>query len=131
MVKQIQLELRNVFDCKFICNGDLVAISTKKKVHDFIVPCTPAHCKFEINPWKLEPIIRIDGQFVNYGLAGITPWDHMLELTLTDDFLDRYFQNTLQAKSQYLKLSLEETYKKTGYKQSYDELVKNIRENIK
>ena len=45
---------------------------------------------------------------VNYGLAKITPWDHMLELNLDNSFFDHYFSNIIEAKRLYLDLNKDE-----------------------
>ena len=51
---------------------------------------------------------------VNYGLAKITPWDHMLEFALDVDFFDQYFTNIIESKRQYLDIGKDEIHKKIG-----------------
>ena len=89
MVKSINLFDKNIkFNCKFYCNNNFIKESRDSHSHNFIIPETPAHCKIEIHLWKLKPLIRFDNQLVNYGLAEITPWDHMLEFKLDANFLE-------------------------------------------
>jgi hypothetical protein len=98
----IKLSNNTPFSCRFFCNNKLIATTNQQNEHTFTIPELPAHCKIEITPWKIKPLIRFDEQLVNYGLAGITPWDHMLEFKLDKNFLETYFQNIILAKKKYL-----------------------------
>lgn len=131
MVKQIQLELKHIFSCKFICNGKTIE-SKNKKVHHFEIPELPAQCNIEIKPWKLKPLIRFDGQLVNYGLAKITPWDHMLEFTIPKDFLSFYFSNVLKSKKKYLQIESEKQFlEHIGLDTKNKKIVNEIKNQIK
>lgn len=93
------------FSCEVFCNDILQSKHNSAKEHSFVVNTLPAEIKIYIKPYKIRPYIRIDGMLVNYGLAEITPWDHMLEFTLHTDWLDRYFKNIIKAKQNYLSKS--------------------------
>jgi hypothetical protein len=73
--------------------------------------------------------VRIDDIMVNYGLAKITPWDHMLEFELDSNFFDRYFANIVESKIQYLNLEKDEAHKRLGH-EDLSELVSKIERNI-
>ena len=136
MVKSINLIDKNVrFSCKFYCNDVLAKESKASHEHNFIIPELPAHCKIEINPWKIKPYVRFDNQLVNYGLAKIIPWDHMLEFTIYEDFLDRYFNAIVKAKKDYL-INTDQTVPVdmeyfVGVNNFHPELVNKIYKRIK
>jgi hypothetical protein len=46
-------------------------------------------------------LVRIDGILVNYGLAKITPWDHMLEFDYKSDFFHDYMNNIIDNKMKH------------------------------
>ena len=136
MVKSINLFDKDTkFSTKFYCNEKLIRKSNKSHNHNFIVPELPAHCKIEILPWKIKPIVRFDNQLVNYGLAEITPWDHMLEFKLNKNFLKKYFKNIILAKKKYLERTGQnipdnmESY--VGVNNDHIEIVNQILEKIK
>jgi len=130
MVKQIQLEHRQNFSCRLTANGKLIKDSRNKTIHEFEVSEFPAHCKIEIDPWRIQPLIRIDGQLVNYGLAKITPWDHMLEFTLPENFLEFYFENILESKKQYLKVDTHQLHQRIGYNQLHEDITEQITKRL-
>ena len=66
---------------------------------------------------------------VNYGLAKITPWDHMLEFKLDNNFFDQYFSNIIEAKRLYLDLDKNDIKKKIGL-DKLSELMDKIEKNI-
>lgn len=126
----IQLEYKfKKFDCEIFANEKLICKLPESNVHSFDINELPSHVKIYINPYKIKPIIRIDKIMVNYGLAKITPWDHMLELNLDNSFFDHYFSNIIEAKRLYLDLNKDEIEKKIGL-DDLSELVSNIERNI-
>ena len=66
---------------------------------------------------------------VNYGLAKITPWDHMLEFELGSNFFDSYFANIVESKRQYLDLEKDQLHKKIGL-EDLSELINDIEVKI-
>lgn len=130
MVKQIKITDEQKFSCEYMVNGKLISKSPEKTVHEFDVVELPCKVQIMLNPYKIKPTVRIDDIMVNYGLAEITPWDHMLEFTLDADFFDRYFKNIIQSKGQYLKLEESELHKKIGL-QDLSILVKEIEGKLK
>jgi len=114
MVKQIKLTHNEEFSCEYVVNDRLVSTSVDSKEHVFSVQELPCKIKINLNPYKVKPIVRIDNIMVNYGLAKITPWDHMLEFDLDLNFFDHYFTNIIESKRQYLDIGKEEIQKKIG-----------------
>jgi hypothetical protein len=129
MVKQIKLTNSEKFSCEYIVNDRLISKSVDSKEHIFSVKELPCKVKINMNPYKVKPIVRIDDIMVNYGLAKITPWDHMLEFELDSNFFDRYFANIVESKIQYLNLEKDEAHKRLGH-EDLSELVSKIERNI-
>jgi len=129
MVKQIKLTNSEKFSCEYIVNDRLISKSLDSKEHIFSVKELPCKVKINMNPYKVKPIVRIDDIMVNYGLAKITPWDHMLEFELDSNFFDRYFANIVESKIQYLNLEKNEAHKRLGH-EDLSELVSKIERNI-
>lgn len=131
MIKTIELyEKYQKFSSKLICNDKSLQQIKDSNHHLFHIDQCPAHICIEISPHKIKPLVRFNGVAVNYGLAGITPWDHILEFTLCENFFDRYFDSIINAKQQYLGVSKEELFQKIGYQQNYDHLIKKIKEKL-
>jgi len=114
MVKQIILTYNKEFSCEYLVDDVCISRSFKAKEHTFTLHPAPCNIKIKIDPYKIKPTVRIDGILVNYGLAQITPWDHMLELDLQGDFFDRYFENIVESKRLYLGIDKSEIHKKIG-----------------
>ena len=114
MVKQIKLTHTDYFSCEYFVNDRLMDRSPHAKEHVFTLETPPCNIKIKIEPYKLQPIIRIDDIMVNYGLAEIKPWDHMLEFNLHEDFFDRYFANIIESKRKYLDVDQNQIHKKIG-----------------
>lgn len=132
MIKKIELYEKNIsFSCSFYCNEKLISHSKENNKHIFYLDNCPAHIKIEINPYKIKPLIRFNDVLVNYGLARITPWNHMLEFNISENFFDFYFKNIIESKQQYLKIASEEVFKKIGYRQNYQHLIEEIEKGIK
>ena len=129
MVKQIKLTNSEKFSCEYIVNDRLISKSLDSKEHIFSVKELPCKVKINMNPYKVKPIVRIDDIMVNYGLAKITPWDHMLEFELDSNFFDQYFANIVESKIQYLNLEKDKAYKRLGH-EDLSELVSKIERNI-
>jgi hypothetical protein len=129
MVKQIKLTNIEKFSCEYIVNDQSITKSLDAKEHVFSVQELPCKVKININPYKVKPIVRIDDIMVNYGLAKITPWDHMLEFELGSNFFDSYFANIVESKRQYLDLEKDQLHKKIGL-EDLSELISDIEVKI-
>ena len=135
MVKQITLTSKDVFSCEYFENNKLLQASKLKKHHVFDVELSRVDIKIKITPWKLQPDIRFDGHLVNYGLAEITPWDHMLEFKLEENYEVKYFKNIIKAKKLYLSNTGQnipdniESY--VGVNNAHTDLVDQIKQLIK
>ena len=136
ILRSIKLSDNNIsFSCKFFCNDKLIAETKRQNEHTFTIPELPAHCKIEITPWKIKPLVRFNNQLVNYGLAGITPWDHMLEFKLDENFLETYFQSIISAKIKYFnvndKNSKDDMENYIGLNNEHKDIVDQINRAVK
>lgn len=131
MIKKIELYDKNTkFSCEFYVDDILRNKSKKSNKHVFFLDKAPAHIKIKILPFKVQPIVRFDDILINYGLAKITPWDHMLEFRISNNFLDDYFNEIVKSKREYLKVDRHSIEKTMGL-HSENELVEKILDNIK
>ena len=135
MVKQISLYNKTAFTCQLFVNGAAATTSKNKTQHNCKIDSVPCLVQIKIWPWKIKPHIRLDGHLVNYGLAGIKPWDHELEFELHEDHGQRYFNNIIEAKKQYLSRTGQnipdnmESY--VGVNNAYPEIIEQIKDIIK
>ena len=128
--KTITLTSQEEFSCELHENDKLKDTSSKNKEHTFDVVNLPCNIKIYIKPYKVQPLISINNLLVNYGLAGITPWDHMLEINLQDNFFDRYFDNIITSKQKYLEVDTKTINEKLGLVELTD-LIAEIEDNLK
>lgn len=134
----VELELRKQkFDAELKVSGknhfNTIEKSINKKKHQFQIN-GPQKIQIWLMPWKIKPLVRINGQLVDYGLAEITPYDHMLEFTIHENHLDFYFKNILESKRKYLNYDIKDNdklLKKIGLFNPYEDIVKDIKENLK
>jgi hypothetical protein len=135
MVKQITLTHSEPFSCDVHIDDVSVMRSKNKKHHTISLKNRLARLKIYITPFKIQPLIRFDGHLVNYGLAKILPWDHMLEFEVSDDYLDNYFKEIIGAKEKYLSVTGQnipsnmENY--VGINNENPELVAQIKDLLK
>lgn len=130
MVEQIKLTYEENFSCSYCVNDEVVRTTQDATEHTFTVDVVPCHVKIYIKPYKIRPSIRIDEILINYGLAQITPWDHMIEFKIDKNFFQSYFERILQSKMDYLGVSQEEMLERVGLNDvSY--LVRSIEKNLK
>lgn len=135
MVKQITLTHSEPFSCDVHIDDVSVMRSKNMKHHTISLKNRLARLKIYITPFKIQPLIRFDGHLVNYGLAKILPWDHMLEFEVSDDYLDNYFKEIIRAKQKYLSVTGQnipsnmENY--VGINNENSELVAQIKDLLK
>jgi hypothetical protein len=54
-------------------------------------------------PYKIKPLLRIDNILVNYWLADVAQYDHMLEFTISNDFWIKYYNKETQNQINFAK----------------------------
>ena len=82
-------------------------------------------------PWKIKPLLRINGHLVDYGLAGIDQFDHALSFDLDRDFFDVYGQSLVQGRiySQFKDGTIDDKIYDAviGYGRRHTELIDSIK----
>ena len=126
----LQLQHTEPFSCRVYNNDILIKEHDQQEIHDLVIEKIPAHIKIEINPWRIQPIVRINNIMVNYGLAKITPWDHMLEFRISENFEEEYFHSIVQSKKEYLKINDDEVKKIMGLDNVHTNMIEKIKKNI-
>lgn len=117
------------FSCEVKSNNQIIGKFKHNNLHKFDIPILPSHLQIYIEPFKIVPIVRINKIAVNYGLAKIVPWDHMLEMTLEKDFFKKYFDEIIDAKKNYLDISKKEMLTKLGLDDKHN-LVNKIKKEL-
>jgi hypothetical protein len=56
-------------------------------------------------PFKIKPLLRIDNILINYWLANVIQYDHMLELPISDDFWIKYYNKETESQINFAKLN--------------------------
>jgi hypothetical protein len=49
-------------------------------------------------PWDTKPLLRVNGHLLDYSLAGVHQYSHMLTMALDKKFFERYFQNLVRSR---------------------------------
>jgi len=101
----LEIQYNTPIDCKIHVNNNLVVESLNSTIHKFIIDDKGGNIKIFITPFKIHPIVRINNIMVNYGLANITPWDHMLEFEYDCDFFTKYRNNIIASKMKHYNLN--------------------------
>ena len=68
----------------------------------------PSDIKIFFEPWKIKPLLRIDDHLVDYWLANVMQYDHMIQLHWTSDFYREYQQRHIESTIKYLGLTKQE-----------------------
>lgn len=85
-------------------NSEVIKHKLIKNNYYFFAP-NNSQVNVYFEPWKIEPIVRFNHHMVNYALAEINQYDHMLEFTADIDYLKRYFANQIKYKKEFLNIT--------------------------
>lgn len=82
-------------------------------------------------PWKTQPLIRIDNHLIDYWLASVEQFDHMIRFRWNFDFYQKYQQKIIQGKIDYLNLKTQEEIDYyLGINNSNQDLVTQIKQYL-
>lgn len=92
----IELSHPELTEYKHFANGVLISEGVCNKSVTFQV--TPGSDKISLwfFPWKIKPLVRVNNILVNYSLADICIYDHMLEMIIKKDFFDQYHKKDVE-----------------------------------
>lgn len=82
-------------------NGVVTKHKTIKGIHYFIANDNSKVDVF-FEPWCIKPIVRFNHHLVNYALAGIDQYDHMISFIAKTNYLDNYFNKNIEFKEKFL-----------------------------
>jgi len=91
-----------MFRCEV--NGKTVKHKLIKDNYYFSAP-DDSQVNVYFEPWKIEPIVRFNHHMVNYALAEINQYNHMLEFSVDVNYLERYFANQIKYKKEFLNIT--------------------------
>jgi hypothetical protein len=88
---------------------DQTVIDHEQQNYEYVVNISQAaEIKIFFEPWKISPFIRIDDHLIDYWLANVMQYDHMIQLHWSDNFYCDYQNRNIQSKIQYLGLTKQE-----------------------
>ena len=130
----IELYHKELSEYKYFVNDVLVSEGLCNQ--SVTIDITPSDSKISLwfMPWKIKPLVRVDGCLVNYALANICQYDHMLELVVNDDFFDQYHQADIDSRVHSIfngkPVDRQLFDLVVGHGKSHCELVKQIKEAL-
>jgi hypothetical protein len=88
---------------------DHVVIEHKQQNLEYVISIDQtADIKIFFEPWKISPLIRIDGHLIDYWLANVMQYDHMIQFQWNSGFYYDYQHRNIESKIQYLGLTKQE-----------------------
>lgn len=91
----------------------------------------PGKIRVEFEPYKCQPIVRLDNIMLNYWLADIVLYDHCLEFQVEEDFFVRYRNKDIQGRMNHIpdieKKGQHYFDKYIGINNLYPEIIQDIR----
>jgi hypothetical protein len=111
-------------------DGQIVKHETVGNAHSINID---RDCNIEIffEPWKIKPLIRLDRHLIDYWLANVTQFDHMIKFHWGKDFYKEYQQKIVNSKMQYLGLTNQDDIDYyLGINNAYTDIVENIRKHL-
>lgn len=95
---KIELEHKQLTNAVLKVNGKEFAVDQQGCVFSWVVPDQELDIEITFEPWKINPILRLDGFLINKWLGNILLMDHALTFKLTTDYFKQYQQKDLQGR---------------------------------
>jgi hypothetical protein len=93
----IEIQHPSLTDAELILQGQ--TYQSIKKSDTFIWTVKPGHMiEIRFSPWKIDPLLRINGFLIDKWLANVLVMDHALQFDLPADFFSRYRHKDLQGR---------------------------------
>ena len=96
MEYKVEIEHPKMILCKIVKDTEIFEEKFGHHQCFFAVPASPEIISIWFEPWKIKPIVRVDGIMVNYALAQIHQYDHKIDMVLDCDFVDSYRQRDIE-----------------------------------
>jgi hypothetical protein len=85
-------------------------------------------------PWKIKPLLRLNGHLLDYGLANVVQYDHMLCFNVGKDYFTQYGQALVNSRihSQFKGGPIDENIYDAvvGYGHRHSDLIAEIKKRI-
>lgn len=86
-------------------------------------------------PWHIKPLLRIDGHLLDYSLAKVDQYSHMLSFSITKNFFDLYFSDLIHSRIHTLfqdnNIDDELYDAMVGYGDRHTDLIDSIKNQIR
>jgi hypothetical protein len=104
----------------------------KQIVKEFVINLDySADIEIFFEPWKIKPLLRVDDHLINYWLADVFQFDHMVRLHWNPEFYQQYQQRSIQSKMEYLGITKQEDIDYyLGINNSHFDIVDQIKRNL-
>lgn len=104
---KLSVSHKDITMVRFEINGSIVE---HKKTDQLYIININDSCDIEVffEPWGIKPLIRIDDHLIDYYLANVMQFEHMVKFTWADDFYDSYQDRNIKAKIDYLGITMQE-----------------------
>lgn len=92
---------------RFEINGQIVPHSQINQ--EFVVDVNQeSNIEVFFEPWKTKPLVRINSHLIDYWLADIMQFDHMIQVRWDNNFYQRYQEKNIQCKMRSLGITKQE-----------------------
>ena len=76
----------------FVNDQQLLDTDTKKTWTNIVDVYGPTKIELWFWPWKIKPLLRLNGHLLDYSLANVSQYDHMLCFTIDKNYFENYGQ---------------------------------------
>lgn len=92
---QLEIEHPDMVLCKIIADDRIIEERLSQKCCVFSVAASDSQLSIWFEPWRIKPLVRIDGVLINYALADVDQFDHKIDIILDQNFVSRYRQRDI------------------------------------
>lgn len=135
MKYQIELEHADLERTRLFVNGEQLLDVTVHKIWNTTVDLRqPAQVELWFWPWKIKPLLRLNGHLLDYSLAGVSQFDHMLCFDINRNYFARYGQALVDSRveSQFKGGPIDENIYDAvvGHGMRHQDLIEKIKRRI-
>lgn len=131
----ISIAHKNLEWARVEVDGKVIGESDQTTEFEIAVDLTSAaRMVVQFRPYKIKPLLRIEGFLIDYWLGGVYQQDHQIEFNLSDDFFDDYRRKDIEGRISYLSESQKNVEhfhdKYVGINNLHPDLLEEIRKLI-
>lgn len=95
----VELEHSELNRVRLLINNDQLLDNTVERIWTGTVDVThPIRVEVNFWPWKIKPLLRINGHLVDYGIAQVDQFDHALCFNLYRDYFKIYGESLVASR---------------------------------